>query len=105
MKRITSLLLALAALAAFASVSFAGTPRINAREARQHARIHQGVASGQLARGEAMRLRAGQRGIRRMERVARADGVVTPRERAIISHAQTHESRAIYRMKHNGRTL
>lgn len=105
MKRITSLLLALAALAAFASVSFAGTPRINAREARQHARIHQGVASGQLTRGEAARLRAGQRGVHRMERIAKSDGVVTRRERAIIGHAQNHENRVIRRMKHNGRTL
>lgn len=106
MKRTVTLLLTAAALAAFASIAFAGpnTPRADRREARQAARIHQGVASGQLTPAEAARLRAGQRHIHRMERRAKADGHVSVRERARLERAQDQQSRAIARLKHNGRT-
>ncbi|MBI1796017.1 MAG: hypothetical protein HY076_05035 [Candidatus Eisenbacteria bacterium] len=87
-----------------ASAAFADTPGIDRREVRQHERIAQGARSGELTRGEARRLRAGQRHVRRMERRAKADGVVTPRERARITRAQNHQSRTIRRLKHNGRT-
>jgi hypothetical protein len=102
MKRITSVLLAVAILAVTASFASAATPRIDRREVRQHARIQQGVRSGELTRGEAHRLRAGQAHVRRMERRAKSDGVVTQRERARIGHAQNRQSRRIYRLKHNG---
>jgi hypothetical protein len=86
--------------AAVASAQTA-TPRIDRREARQHARIRQGVRSGELTPGEAARLRQGQRHVDRMEDRAKADGVVTPRERARITRAQDRQSRRIYRLKHN----
>ena len=108
MKRITMVAFAAAMLAAFAGVSqaamAASTPRIDRREARQHARIHQGARSGQLTRHEARKLRRDQRHIARVERRAKADGVVTPQERRRITHAQNRESRRIYRLKHNHRT-
>jgi uncharacterized membrane protein YebE (DUF533 family) len=103
MKRVHSVLLMTALVSLIATAASAGTPRIDRREARQHARISQGVRSGELTRGEAMRLRAGQRHVYRMERRAKADGLVTRRERARITHAQNHQSRRIYRLKHNGR--
>ena len=108
MKRITMAAFAAAMLVAFAGVSqaatAASTPRIDRREARQHARIHQGARSGQLTRHEARKLRRDQRHIARVERRAKADGVVTPQERRRITHAQNRESRRIYRLKHNHRT-
>jgi len=108
MKRITMVAFAAAMLVAFAGVSqaatAASTPRIDRREARQHARIHQGARSGQLTRHEAGKLRRDQRHIARVERRAKADGVVTPQERRRITHAQNRESRRIYRLKHNHRT-
>ena len=103
MKRVTTLLLAIAALAACASLAAAATPRIERREARQSARIESGVESGQLTVRESMRLDAGQRRIDRMEARAASDGVVRPAERARIRQAQRHESRAIHRLKHNVR--
>jgi len=39
-----------------------------------------------------------------MEANAKADGVVTPRERAKIAHAQNVQSRHIYRQKHDAQT-
>ena len=99
--RLMCLTLTLAALAATMAFAQTATPRIERREARQDARIHQGVRSGELTPGEAARLRAGQRHVDRMEGRAKADGVVTPRERARIGRAQNNESRRIYRLKHN----
>ena len=105
MKLTIRLLLSVAALVLAASVASAhpATPRVDRREARQHARIAQGVQSGELTRAEARRLRAAQRHIHRMERRAKADGVVTMRERARLNRALNHESRAIRRLKHNQR--
>jgi uncharacterized membrane protein YebE (DUF533 family) len=103
MKRVTTLLLAIAALAASASLAAAGTPRIERREANQRARIQSGVESGQLTVRESMRLDAGQRHVDRMEARAKSDGRVRPAERARIRQAQRHESRAIHRLKHNDR--
>ena len=50
-----SMLFAVLAILGTAPV-LAGTPRLNEREANQHARIHQGVESGSLTKPEARRL-------------------------------------------------
>ena len=102
--RVLCLTLTLAALTAAMASAQTATPRIDRREARQEARIHQGVRSGELTRGEAMRLQRGERHINRMEGRAKADGVVTLRERERIGRAQNIESRRIYRLKHNNIT-
>jgi uncharacterized membrane protein YebE (DUF533 family) len=110
MKRITMMSLVAAMLVVVAGSAFAATeagtrtPRIARRQVTQHARIHQGVKSGQLTKPEARNLRHDQRHIQRMKQRAKADGTVTPRERAHITMAQNHESRKIYRKKHNART-
>lgn len=104
MKTLQILTLAMAAAMLSATIASAHpvTPRIDHREARQGARIHQGVRSGELTRGEARSLRAGQVHVRRMERRAKSDGFVSARERAHITRAQNRQSRHIWRLKHNG---
>jgi hypothetical protein len=97
---IAGLLAALTALAGTAEAA-----RVDRRQARQHARIVQGVRSGELTRGEVARLRAGQRHVRRAEFRAERDGVLTPRERARLEWQQDRQSRAIHRLKHNARSL
>ena len=87
---------------AITAPAFAGTPRLNEREANQHARIHQGVVSGELTRPEARRLRAGEARLNYNEARAKADGVVTPAERARLHNEANHESERIYRQKHDG---
>ena len=120
MKRIMKMSLTAALMTLLAGTSFAATsptvtpapvrrattstPRIDRREVKQHARIHQGVKSGELTRPEARNLRHGQRHVHRMEHRAKADGKVTAAERAHITAAQNHESRKIVRKKHNART-
>ena len=105
MKRIVTLMFALALVTAFAGVASAHpyACRVDRREAMQRFRIRQGVRQGQLTRGEAMRLRMGERRIRRIDGRAQADGFYGPRERFRINRAQRHESRMIHRLRHNGR--
>lgn len=79
----------------------ANTPGIDQRQANQERRIDQGVASGQLTQREANRLERGQQHVDNMENRAKADGVVTGRERARIREAQHVESDRIYRQKHD----
>ena len=106
MKRTLTIIVLAAVMASFAGLAMAGTatPRIDRREARQQARIHQGARSGALTPRETARLEAGQAHVHHMEARAKADGHVTAGERARITHAQNRQSRAIYRKKHNLRT-
>ncbi|MTI20007.1 hypothetical protein E1176_03135, partial [Fulvivirga sp. RKSG066] len=78
------------------------TPKANARQAAQQVRIAQGVKSGELTRGERRALKTEQRHIRRVERRAKADGVVTPREKQKINRKQNRANRHIIRQKNDG---
>jgi hypothetical protein len=90
-------LAAVLALPAFAQ----STPVVDQRQINQEARIQQGVASGELTAREAARLERGQDRIERMEANAKADGVVTKKERAQLQHAQNVQSQRIARQKHD----
>ena len=80
------------------------TPVVRERQINQHARIRQGVRSGELTRGEAAKLRSEQRDIRQDKKMAKSDGQVTPAERRHIAREQNKASRDISRLKHNNRT-
>ena len=84
------------------SASAQAMPGVRVRQANQHGRIRQGVATGQLTRPEAARLKAREADIRQDKREARADGVVTRGERKEIRTDTRQASRAIYRQKHDG---
>lgn len=102
-KPLFSLLAALLLLASSSAASAqTATPALNARQANERARIRQGVATGQLTRPEAARLRARQTAIHQEKKAARADGVVTRDERQAIRKDENQASRAIYRQKHDG---
>ncbi len=83
-----------------ASAALAGP--YTAREARQQARIAQGIASGQLTAAEAARLERGEARIEAERRAFWSDGQLSPRERAKLTRDLNRESRQIYRLKHNG---
>lgn len=74
---------------------------IKAHQVQQHHRIKHGVISGELTRKEAARLRAQQAKIHHDKRLAKADGVVTPYERAYIKREQKRASKNIYVQKHD----
>lgn len=56
------------------------TPRSDTGQRAQRARIHEGRKDGEVTTGEAAALNSEQRRVRRMERRAKSDGVVTPSE-------------------------
>ena len=74
---------------------------IDQRQNVQRDRIRNGVASGELTRLEVADARQDQRKIRRTERRVKADGVVTPNERARVHHKQNKASRELRRNKHD----
>ena len=76
-------------------------PRIQEREVRQQERIQQGINSGQLTQGEATRLENQQSRLKATEDRMKADGNLTPAERAKLTRMQNCASRNIYRKKHN----
>ena len=78
-------------------------PVVKERERNQHARIHQGVKSGELTHAEAKHLRHEQKAIHREEKDFKADGKLTKGERRKLHHDQDKASRDIYREKHNDR--
>jgi hypothetical protein len=107
MKRITRIVMVamLAVSTAGLAAAQPGTRSLDRREWRQHERIRQGVRSGQLTRREARHLRLGQRHLRRMERRARADGRIGPRERLRLHRALGRQDARIWRLRHNGRAI
>jgi hypothetical protein len=86
---------------AVAGTASAGTPRYDARQHNQRERIANGVQNGELTMRETRRLAAGQVHLNRVESRAKADGVVTTRERARLQHEANQQSRRIYRQKHD----
>jgi len=77
------------------------TPRVDERQQNQRQRVHEGVKSGELTRAESREAKGNQRHIRRAERRAKSDGVVTRRERAKLHHKQRKASRELHRDKHD----
>jgi hypothetical protein len=87
-----------------AGTVMAGTPIIDQREKNQSQRIAQGVRSGELNRAETKRLVNGQRRLHASERRAKADGVVTARERVQLNRQAQVQSQRINRQKHDEQT-
>ncbi len=77
------------------------TPRVRHSQVNQQARIREGVRSGELTKGEAVRMEARQAKIQHDKKVAKSDGIVTLEERAKLNREQNAASRKIYRQKHD----
>ena len=90
-------------LVLFCSVGFAQSAKkpINKKQAVQQQKIKQGVKSGELSRKEATKLRAQQKQVAKAKHAAKADGVVTKKEKAVINQKQQKAAGNIARKKHN----
>lgn len=77
------------------------TPVADQRQQNQKARIVEGASSGELTRRETAQSVRDQRRIRRTERRAKSDGVVTPGEKANLERKQNKASRQLRRNKHD----
>lgn len=110
MKRMTKALAATALLGTLllpmAAQAYPGqyAPGVNHRLSSQHARIENGVRSGELTRGEAYRLRTRDRQVARQDRRDRRTngGTLTAGERRHQERELNHDSRAINRLDSNG---
>jgi hypothetical protein len=103
---LTAMTITVLAAGLCATAAQANSPRdpvINHRQASQRHDIRQGIRSDELTRGEAARLRRGEREIAADERAAKSDCRFTPRERLHIQRELNQERRDIYRLKHNDR--
>jgi hypothetical protein len=96
--------IALVSISSFAQNAAPATPKVDAREVKQDARIQQGVASGQLNAKETYRLEKQQANINRVEANAKADGKVTQGERKHLKHMQNKASKNIHHQKHDAQT-
>jgi Ni/Co efflux regulator RcnB len=76
-------------------------PKVNKRQHRQHARIHEGVKSGELTHSEARALRMEQRAIRQKERAYKSDGTLTKDERKELHEDLNAASANIHEEKHD----
>jgi hypothetical protein len=98
------LLLFFIAFAASFQLIAQSTPVVDQRQQVQRHRVRQGVATGELTRGEAASSRHDQRKVRRTERRAKADGIVTDGEKARIHHKQNKASRKLRRNKRDAQS-
>lgn len=105
MRKHITLTVGIIGLTAILAASAANAGQAARREGRQRARIHQGVASGELTPGETQKLKREQRHIERTRERALADGKIGPKEHAKLQHEQNKASRDINRLKHNERQV
>jgi len=81
-----------------------GTPRVDRRQDRQMDRITNGLDQGDLTAREAQRMLGREARIERKEERFKADGDVTPQERARLTELQNSASAAIFKARHDGQT-
>src|SRR6185437_924702 len=78
---------------------------VGQRQRNQQERIAQGIKSGQMTAGEASHMEGHEAAVNHEIHNDRAanGGKLTGQERAQVNRQQNHNSRAVYRKKHNGR--
>ena len=79
---------------------------IGARQKRQHARIKEGVKSGEITKHEARRLKRQEFRIQRQKQHYKAQngGTMTPAQKAKIQRQLNKENRRIIRQKHDAQS-
>jgi hypothetical protein len=75
--------------------------KVKARLTTQRARIAEGVNSGDLNRRETAKIVGQQQRVRKAERVAKRDGVVTGQEKLQLNRMQSRASKNIAFRKNN----
>lgn len=69
----------------------------------QKHRVQKGIKSGELTKAETRRIGKMQRNYNHQLRKAKANGVITHRERKQLRKSKAYKSRAVYHKKHNRR--
>lgn len=103
MKKVFVMAFLVGVIAVMTGVAFAGNthdPEIQGRIAEQQKRIDEGIAAGQLTRGEADILQDNLNWIKTEEARLKADGKLTPKERQRLSKMLDRNSDMIYMRVH-----
>jgi len=79
-------------------------PGVNRRQANQQDRIRQGARSGELTGREVRTLEWKEARVAELERRLKADGTLSPSERAKLQAELDRLSKEIYRQKHDAQT-
>lgn len=87
---------------AFALFTIAASAQ-QGRSAMQHQRIEHGFKTGQLNRAERFRLQKNQHRYHQAQRKVLRDGRLAPFEKRRLYTMKRHNSREIFRYRHNGR--
>jgi|GEM_PF-667278 len=106
-KMIYTLLAVWGMVLASEAISFAdgdNKPGVRKKQHRQRERIREGIRSGSLTKDEAKMLKEKQRQLQDDKKAAKADGVVTPEERAQLKDEKEALSQAIHDEKHDSET-
>jgi hypothetical protein len=105
MKKHSQLAVAAALLLAITAGGLRADSLATDRQENQQDRINQGVASGELTKGEAHRDEADHKAIGKEIRHDRKEhgGKLTGKEKRHINRQQNRESRRIHRTKHNAK--
>ncbi len=101
MFKVQATVIALTLAFAGSALAQTATPGIDKQQANQERRIQQGVNSGELNKREANRLEKREGKLEADKQKAKADGVVTRKERAKLQREAKRDSKAIYRQKHD----
>ncbi len=101
---ILSVSTAAAIVATVGALPAAAYDQTDVRQYNQQQRINQGARSGQITGREYQQLQAEQARIAQLERAAKADGYVSPAERARLAAAQNGASRHIAQESHDGQS-
>lgn len=80
-----------------------GTKGVNKRQKNQQKRIYKGVKNGSVTGKEYKKLQKQQIKTQRAKKRAKSDGEVTRKERFRLHKRLNHNSKSIYRAKHNKR--
>lgn len=91
--------------ATLAQAQTSPTPNLDQRQAKQQERIAEGIESGRLTAGESAKLERREARLESDKKMAAADGVVTTQESKRLQQEANADSRAISRLKHNGRNV
>lgn len=101
MKRVRIAAVLILVMVSFVWIDAAFAGRVKNRQIKQQKRIHQGIHSGELTKGEVHKIQREQKRLQKSKRQAWSDGKLTPKERVRLEHRQDRASRHIYRAKHN----
>jgi hypothetical protein len=84
-----------------ASATASSACNVNYRQYNQQHRIWNGAYNGNVSFGEFLRLERGQAKVRKLERIFRASGGISPFECAVLNNAINWQSVRIFVKKHN----